>query len=44
MESIDLFIVCRQDPKVPIEETMGALKELVAEGTTNLARALLPSR
>lgn len=29
---IDLFIVCRQDPLVPLEETMGALKELLDEG------------
>lgn len=32
MDYIDLFIVCRQDPATPIEETMMALKELVKEG------------
>ncbi len=32
MSYIDLFIVCRQDPKVPIEETMAALKTLVDAG------------
>ena len=29
---IDLFIVCRMQTSVPLEETMGALKALVAEG------------
>ena len=29
---IDLFIVCRQQTSVPLEETMGALKALLAEG------------
>jgi aryl-alcohol dehydrogenase-like predicted oxidoreductase len=29
---IDLFIVCRMQTSVPLEETMGALKELVAAG------------
>lgn len=32
MEYIDLFIINRQDPDTPIEETMGALVELVKEG------------
>jgi len=32
MDYIDLFIVCRMDPGTPIEETMGALAELVKEG------------
>lgn len=29
---IDLFIVCRMQPGVPLEETMGALKALMAAG------------
>jgi aryl-alcohol dehydrogenase-like predicted oxidoreductase len=32
MTYIDLFIVCRQSAATPIEETMGALKELMDEG------------
>lgn len=32
MSYIDLFIVCRMDAKVPIEESMGALKGLVNAG------------
>jgi aryl-alcohol dehydrogenase-like predicted oxidoreductase len=32
IETIDLFYQHRADPKVPIEETVGALKELVDEG------------
>jgi aryl-alcohol dehydrogenase-like predicted oxidoreductase len=32
VEAIDLYYVHRADPRVPIEETVGALGELVAEG------------
>ena len=32
IDVIDLFYQHRRDPKVPIEETVGAMKELVEEG------------
>jgi aryl-alcohol dehydrogenase-like predicted oxidoreductase len=32
IDVIDLFYLHRRDPKVPIEETVGAMKELVQEG------------
>jgi len=32
IEQIDLYYLHRRDPAVPIEETVGAMKELVAEG------------
>lgn len=32
MEYVDLFVLCRMDKSVPIEETMAAMAELVKEG------------
>ncbi|WP_103532543.1 aldo/keto reductase [Streptomyces sp. SM11] len=32
LDHIDLYYLARLDPKVPVEETVGALAELVAEG------------
>lgn len=32
IETIDLYYLHRRDPKVPVEETVGAMSELVAEG------------
>ncbi len=32
IDTIDLYYVHRTDPKIPIEETIGAMAELVAEG------------
>src|SRR5690606_26465110 len=32
VDEIDLYQPCRIDPEVPIEETVGAIKDLIAEG------------
>ena len=35
LDSVDLYYVHRIDPKIPIEETMGVLTELVETGKIN---------
>ena len=39
VERIDLYYLHRVDPDVPIEETVGAMAELVAEGSVRPPRA-----
>ena len=41
IDCVDLYYVHRVDPKVPIEITMEAMNELIAEGKIKAPRPLL---